>query len=139
MLTGAGISTESGIPDFRSPGGLWAEFDPQDYASLESFRRDPARIWDFYGRRFAFLAEAEPNDAHRAVARLEQLGLVEAVVTQNIDLLHERAGSRGRDRDPRLDPARRLPRLRPRGDAGGGARAARGRPRLRAAPAATPC
>ena len=94
VLTGAGVSTESGIPDFRSPGGLWAAFDPQDYASLESFGRDPVRIWDFYGRRFAFLAEAEPNDAHRALARLEQLGLVEAVVTQNIDLLHERAGSR---------------------------------------------
>jgi NAD-dependent deacetylase len=94
VLTGAGISTESGIPDFRSPGGLWAEFDPQDYASLDSFRRDPVRVWDFYGRRFAFLVDAEPNDAHRALARLEQLGLVEAVVTQNIDLLHERAGSR---------------------------------------------
>jgi len=94
VLTGAGVSTESGIPDFRSREGLWAEFDPQDYASLDSFRRDPARIWDFYGRRFAFLAEAEPNDAHRAIARLEELGLVEAVVTQNIDLLHERAGSR---------------------------------------------
>ena len=94
VLTGAGVSTESGIPDFRSPGGLWAEFDPQDYASLESFRRDPARIWDFYGRRFAFLVDAEPNDAHRALATLEQIGLVEAVVTQNIDLLHERAGSR---------------------------------------------
>ena len=94
VLTGAGVSTESGIPDFRSPGGLWAELDPQDYASLESFGRDPVRIWDFYGRRFAFLAEAEPNDAHRALARLEQLGHVEAVVTQNIDLLHERAGSR---------------------------------------------
>jgi len=94
VLTGAGVSTESGIPDFRSPGGLWAEFDPLDYASLESFRRDPVRIWDFYGRRFAFLAEAEPNDAHRALARLEQLGLVTAVVTQNVDLLHERAGSR---------------------------------------------
>jgi NAD-dependent deacetylase len=94
VLTGAGVSTESGIPDFRSPGGLWAEFDPLDYASLDSFRRDPVRIWDFYGRRFAFLAEAEPNDAHRALARLEQLGLVAAVVTQNVDLLHERAGSR---------------------------------------------
>jgi len=94
VLTGAGVSTESGIPDFRSPGGLWAEFDPLDYASLDSFRRDPVRIWDFYGRRFVFLANAEPNDAHRSLARLEGLGLVEAVVTQNIDLLHERAGSR---------------------------------------------
>jgi len=94
VLTGAGVSTESGIPDFRSPGGLWAEFDPLDYASLDSFRRDPVRIWDFYGRRFDFLADAEPNDAHRALAELERRGLVEAVVTQNIDLLHERAGSR---------------------------------------------
>jgi NAD-dependent deacetylase len=93
-LTGAGVSTESGIPDFRSPDGLWAEFDPMDYASLASFQHDPVRIWDFYARRFAFLVEAEPNDGHRALARLEALGLVEAVVTQNIDLLHERAGSR---------------------------------------------
>jgi len=93
VLTGAGVSTESGIPDFRSPGGLWAEFDPLDYASLDSFRRDPVRIWDFYGRRFAFLADAEPNDAHRAIAELERRGFVDAVITQNIDLLHERAGS----------------------------------------------
>jgi NAD-dependent deacetylase len=94
VLTGAGVSTESGIPDFRSPGGLWAEFDPLDYASLDSFRRDPVRIWSFYGRRFAFLTRAEPNDAHHALALLERIGLVRAVVTQNIDLLHERAGSR---------------------------------------------
>jgi NAD-dependent deacetylase len=94
VLTGAGVSTESGIPDFRSPDGLWAEFDPMDYASLASFQRNPVRIWDFYARRFAFLVDAEPNDAHRALAHLEALGLVEAVVTQNIDLLHERAGSR---------------------------------------------
>jgi NAD-dependent deacetylase len=94
VLTGAGVSTESGIPDFRSPGGLWSTFDAFDYASLASFQRDPVRIWDFYARRFAFLAEAEPNVAHRALARLEELGLVQAVVTQNNDLLHERAGSR---------------------------------------------
>ncbi len=94
VLTGAGVSTESGIPDFRSPGGLWAEFDPLDYASIASFRRDPVRTWEFYGPRFGALAAAEPNDAHRAIAELEARGLVEAVVTQNIDLLHERAGSR---------------------------------------------
>jgi NAD-dependent protein deacetylase/lipoamidase len=93
-LTGAGISTESGIPDFRSPTGLWAQFDPVDYGSLASFRADPERVWRFYAPRFASLTEAEPNAAHRALARLEQLGLLGAVVTQNIDLLHERAGSR---------------------------------------------
>jgi NAD-dependent deacetylase len=93
-LTGAGVSTESGIPDFRSPGGLWAEFDPLDYGSIQSFRADPERVWRFYAPRFAMLTEAEPNAAHRALADLERLGLLRAVVTQNIDLLHERAGSR---------------------------------------------
>jgi NAD-dependent deacetylase len=94
VLTGAGASTESGIPDFRSPTGIWAEFDPLEYATLGAFRRDPAKVWRFYAPRFAMLAEAEPNAAHLALAELERLGLVRAVVTQNIDLLHERAGSR---------------------------------------------
>jgi NAD-dependent deacetylase len=94
VLTGAGISTESGIPDFRSPTGLWAQFDPMDYGSIESFRRDPARVWEFYAPRFSMLAAAAPNPGHLALAELERLGYVRAVVTQNIDLLHERAGSR---------------------------------------------
>jgi NAD-dependent deacetylase len=94
VLTGAGVSTESGIPDFRSPTGLWARFDPLEYGSLEAFRRDPHKVWNFYKPRIAMLTEAEPNPAHRALAELEQLGLVQALVTQNIDLLHERAGSR---------------------------------------------
>jgi NAD-dependent deacetylase len=94
VLTGAGISTESGIPDFRSPTGIWAEFDPLEYASLDAFRMDPAKVWRFYAPRFAMLTEAEPNAAHVAIAELERRGLVKAVVTQNIDLLHERAGSR---------------------------------------------
>ena len=94
VLTGAGVSTESGIPDFRSRTGLWARFDPLEYASLEAFRRDPRKVWSFYKPRIAVLTEAEPNPAHRALAELERLGLVEAIVTQNIDLLHERAGSR---------------------------------------------
>jgi NAD-dependent deacetylase len=94
VLTGAGVSTESGIPDFRSPGGLWAQFDPMDYGSIDSFRRDPARVWEFYAPRFSMLAGAEPNPGHVALAELERLGYVSAVVTQNIDLLHERAGSR---------------------------------------------
>jgi len=93
VLTGAGVSTESGIPDFRSPTGIWAEFDPDEYASLPAFRAEPAKVWTFYKPRIAMLTEAEPNAAHRALAELERGGLVEAIVTQNIDLLHERAGS----------------------------------------------
>jgi len=93
VLTGAGVSTESGIPDFRSPTGLWAKFDPLQYGSLEAFRRDPRKVWSFYKPRVAMLTEAEPNAAHFALAELERLRFVQAVVTQNIDLLHERAGS----------------------------------------------
>ena len=93
-LTGAGVSTESGIPDFRSTGGIWAQYDPYEVASIEAFGRDPARVWEFYGRRLAVLAEVEPNPGHVALAALEAAGLVEAVVTQNVDGLHARAGSR---------------------------------------------
>jgi NAD-dependent deacetylase len=94
VLTGAGVSTESGIPDFRSPTGIWADFDPREYAALGAFRRDPEKVWRFYAPRFSMLTDAEPNRAHLALAELERLGLVRALVTQNIDLLHERAGSR---------------------------------------------
>jgi NAD-dependent deacetylase len=93
-LTGAGVSTESGIPDFRSQSGMWARFDPLEYATIGAFRRDPEKVWRFYAPRFAMLTEAEPNPAHRALAELERRGLLQAVVTQNIDLLHERAGNR---------------------------------------------
>lgn len=93
-LTGAGVSTESGIPDFRSPTGIWAQFDPLEYATLGAFMADPEKVWRFYAPRFAMLTAAEPNRAHYALAELERLGLLQAVVTQNIDLLHERAGSR---------------------------------------------
>jgi NAD-dependent deacetylase len=92
-LTGAGVSTESGIPDFRSPTGLWARFDPLEYGSLQAFERDPLKVWSFYKPRVAMLTEAEPNGAHVALAELERLGFLQAIVTQNIDLLHERAGS----------------------------------------------
>jgi NAD-dependent deacetylase len=94
VLTGAGVSTESGIPDFRSPTGLWAQFDSLEFGSIEAFRRDPRRVWSFYKPRISMLTDAQPNPAHIALAELEQHGLVQAVVTQNIDLLHERAGSR---------------------------------------------
>jgi NAD-dependent deacetylase len=93
VLTGAGISTESGIPDFRSSTGIWADVDPLEVASIEAFHRDPERVWDFYQARIHVLLEAEPNRAHRALAELERRDLVEAVITQNIDLLHARAGS----------------------------------------------
>jgi NAD-dependent deacetylase len=94
VLTGAGISTESGIPDFRSPSGIWAQYDPMEYATIDAFRRDPEKVWDFYLLRLNALADAEPNAGHRALAELERRGLVQAIVTQNIDGLHQRAGSR---------------------------------------------
>jgi len=94
VLTGAGISTESGIPDFRSPTGIWAQYDPMEYATIGAFRRDPVKVWEFYALRFEMLTRAEPNVGHRALAELEERGLVKAVVTQNIDGLHARAGSR---------------------------------------------
>jgi NAD-dependent deacetylase len=94
VLTGAGVSTESGIPDFRSETGIWATVDPFEVASIQAFRRDPERVWAFYRERIHVLRDAEPNPAHHALAELERRGLVEAVVTQNIDTLHTRAGSR---------------------------------------------
>ena len=93
VLTGAGVSTESGIPDFRSASGIWAHYDPMEYASIDAFRRHPEKVWDFYSRRLDVLADAQPNAAHRALAELEEAGYVRALVTQNIDRLHERAGS----------------------------------------------
>jgi len=94
VLTGAGMSTESGIPDFRSASGIWADVDPFEVASIDAFRRDPLCVWRWYGPRIAGLLAAEPNAGHVALAALERAGHVRAVVTQNIDLLHTRAGSR---------------------------------------------
>ena len=93
-LTGAGISTESGIPDFRSPTGIWAQVDPMEVASIDGFLADPEKVWEFYGKRLDVLAEAQPNDGHRALAELEARGWLRAVITQNVDRLHERAGTR---------------------------------------------
>jgi NAD-dependent deacetylase len=94
-LTGAGISVPSGIPDFRSPGtGLWENVDPMEVAHIDVFRRDPKRFWSYYRPRFGMLSDKEPNAAHAALAELESRGLLDAVVTQNIDRLHHKAGSR---------------------------------------------
>jgi len=93
-LTGAGISVPSGIPDFRTPQtGLWANVDPMEVAHISVWRRDPARFWGFYGQRFAVLDGKQPNGAHRALAELERLGHLDALITQNIDGLHAAAGS----------------------------------------------
>jgi NAD-dependent deacetylase len=94
-LTGAGISVPSGIPDFRSPGsGLWENVDPMEVAHIDAFRRDPARFWSFYGERFQTLEDKLPNRAHEVLAELERAGMLGAVITQNVDRLHERAGSK---------------------------------------------
>ena len=94
-LTGAGVSVPSGIPDFRSPGtGLWERVDPMEVAHIDVFRTDPERFWSFYGERFALLTDKRPNDVHRALATLEAEGMLDAVITQNIDMLHRKAGTR---------------------------------------------
>ena len=95
VLTGAGISVPSGIPDFRTPGkGLWEKVDPMEVAHIDAFRRDPDRFWSFYSQRFASLVDKLPNAAHEAVAELERRGIVRGVITQNVDRLHRVAGSR---------------------------------------------
>ena len=95
VLTGAGISAESGVPTFRDAGGLWEGYSVEDVATPEGFERDPAAVLRFYDERRRGAASALPNAAHRALARLEgALGDSLLVVTQNVDDLHERAGSR---------------------------------------------
>ncbi len=93
-LTGAGISVESGIPDFRSKGGLWERFDPREYATIQAFRRQPAKVWVMLQEMEALLLAARPNPAHLALAELEARGLLQGVITQNVDNLHQAAGSR---------------------------------------------
>lgn len=92
-FTGAGISTDSGIPDFRGRQGLWKRFDPR-MATRSFMLEDPRAFWEFYAMRFEALAGAVPNPGHRALARMEEEGLLGAVITQNIDGLHAKAGSR---------------------------------------------
>jgi len=94
-LTGAGISAESGIPTYRDTGGLWQKYDPTKYADIAYFHQDPSYYWSFFSEvRYPMLEKARPNAAHIALAKLEEAGLLKAVITQNIDGLHQRAGSR---------------------------------------------
>ncbi|HEX8171347.1 MAG TPA: NAD-dependent deacylase [Thermoanaerobaculia bacterium] len=89
VFTGAGVSADSGIPTFRGAGGLWRNFKAEELATPEAFRRDPALVWEWYEWRRGLIRAAQPNDAHRAVARLPDA----VVVTQNVDGLHQRAGA----------------------------------------------
>jgi NAD-dependent deacetylase len=94
-LTGAGISTGSGIPDFRSPGsGMWEQVDPLEVASIYAFRRKPEVFYNWIRPLARRVIEAQPNPAHQVLAQFEQAGLLQAVITQNIDGLHQRAGNR---------------------------------------------
>lgn len=94
VLTGAGVSAESGIPTFRGAGGMWRERRPEDLASPEGFERDPRLVWEWYDWRRGVIAAAQPNPAHLAIAELERRKPRFTLVTQNVDGLHQRAGSR---------------------------------------------
>jgi NAD-dependent deacetylase len=95
VLTGAGVSAESGLPTFRDPlTGLWSRYRPQDLATPEAFARDPELVWSWYGHRRDAARAASPNPAHLAIARLEALVPRFTLITQNVDELHRRAGSR---------------------------------------------
>jgi len=93
-LTGAGISVESGIPDFRSRGGLWDKFDPEEYATIYAFQDNPEKVWRMLKEMEQIVDNARPNAAHTGLAELEEMGLLKSVLTQNVDNLHQEAGSR---------------------------------------------
>ena len=93
LLTGAGISAESGIPTFRGKNGLWRSYDPRRLATPEAFAENPKLVWEWYSWRMGIIARAQPSRAHEVIAALEREGIVRAVITQNVDGLHQRAGS----------------------------------------------
>jgi len=93
VLTGAGISAESGIPTFRDPGGIWEKFEPQELANVEAFLENPELVQGWYRHRRQVVEDAEPNEGHRALVRLEQHADLVTTITQNVDDLHNRAGS----------------------------------------------
>lgn len=93
-LTGAGISVESGIPDFRGAGGLWSKYDPAEYASITAFRENPEKVWNMLRDMEALVTQAKPNPAHTGMGELEKMGYLHYIITQNIDNLHQAGGSR---------------------------------------------
>ncbi len=94
VLTGAGISAESGVPTFRGPGGLWRQYRPEELATPEAFARDPRLVWEWYDWRRSLIARTQPNPGHCALVELERRSPCFALITQNVDGLHDRAGSR---------------------------------------------
>ncbi|MCD6573561.1 MAG: NAD-dependent deacylase [Thermoplasmata archaeon] len=93
-LTGAGISTESGIPDFRSKNGLWSKFDINEYGYIDNIIKNPEKVWEMLRILIGNLKDARPNPAHIALAEMEKLGYLHAIITQNVDSLHQKAGSK---------------------------------------------
>lgn len=93
-LTGAGISVESGMPAFRGPGGLWERYRPEELVTPQAFARDPQLVWRWYKWRQEIIYNAKPNSGHYALAELEAMDVLRAIITQNVDGLHQRAGSR---------------------------------------------
>jgi NAD-dependent deacetylase len=92
-LTGAGISAESGVPTFRGAAGMWRDHRPEELATPAAFRRDPHMVWEFYAWRRDLVSRCEPNEAHKLLAQLQLDGLLQTIITQNVDGLHQRAGS----------------------------------------------
>jgi NAD-dependent deacetylase len=93
-FTGAGISVESGIPDFRGAGGLWEKYNPSEYATIEAFHANPQKVWMMLKEMGSLLESSRPNPAHLALAELEEMGHVRSIITQNIDNLHQDAGNK---------------------------------------------
>jgi len=92
-FTGAGISVESGIPDFRGAQGLWQKYDPEEYAHIDAFYANPDKVWLMIKDMFSLIMAAKPNPAHMGLAELERMGLLSSVITQNVDGLHQAAGN----------------------------------------------